>query len=55
MLTNQRPAAAAAAGQADFHAAGLWLADIAIHFLIGVLAALSLYGLWRLRFKPSRR
>ena len=55
MLSNQRPAAAAAAGQAGFHAAGLWLADIAIHFLIGVLAALSLYGLWRLRFKPTRR
>ena len=48
MLTNQRPAAAAATGQAGIHTAGLWLADIAIHFLIGALAALSLYGLWRL-------
>jgi hypothetical protein len=61
MLTNQRPATAAATGQQGFHAAGLWLADIAIHFLIGVLAALSLYGLWRLygqwrcHAKPSRR
>ncbi len=61
MLTNQRPATAAATGQPGFHAAGLWLADIAIHFLIGVLAALSLYGLWRLygqwrcHAKPSRR
>jgi hypothetical protein len=56
MLTNQRPAAAAAAtGQAGIHTAGLWLGDIAIHFLIGVLAALSLYGLWRLRSKLTRR
>jgi hypothetical protein len=28
MLTNQRPATAAATGQQGFHAAGLWLADI---------------------------
>ena len=55
MLTTQRPAAAAATGQPGFHAAGLWLADIAIHFVIGVLAALSLYGLWRWHAKPSRR
>ena len=61
MLTNQRPSAAAAGGQPGFHAAGLWLADIAIHFVIGVLAALSLYGMWRLyglgrlHAKQSRR
>ena len=56
MLTNQRPAAAVAAGQPGFHAAGLWLGDIAIHFVIGVLAALILYGLWRLyQFKADDR
>ncbi|MFN9244391.1 MAG: hypothetical protein ACK6DG_10525 [Cyanobacteriota bacterium] len=55
MLTNQQPAASAAGGREGFHAAGLWLGDIAIHFLIGVLAALSLYGLWRLRSKLTRR
>jgi hypothetical protein len=66
MLKHQRPpataaAAAAAGGQGGFHAAGLWLGDIAIHFLIGVLAALSLSGLWqlsglwRLRSKTSFR
>jgi hypothetical protein len=59
--TRPRPAAAVAAGQAGFHAAVLWLGDIAIHFVIGVLAALSLYGLWllygqwRLHAKQSRR
>ena len=55
--TRPRPTAAVAAGQAGFHAAGLWLGDIAIHFVIGVLAALSLFGLWRLsglRRLPSR-
>ena len=47
MLSNQQPHSSSTAYPNGLPAALLWLSDIAIHFFIGLLAALTLFLFWR--------